>query len=104
MTKPSVYTLGGKVQIDLITLDTNGIGFMPSLARLSIQDPEGAVVTFSGGVGVVGGELSTASGYLYYLYRPLTIGWYQYEEWSADATGREGTFTNGFDVGDIVRN
>lgn len=105
--KPSVYVLGGKPEIDMTVYDINGDPFIPVYARLSIKAPGGTITTVSGGAGVPTGEMSTGSGYLYYLYRPLTIGWYEYEQWGADgnwpnANAREGTDTSGFEIIDKV--
>ena len=98
MTKPNVYVLGGVQEIDIITKDRNNTVFIPSEARLSIKEPgpAGVIVTVSGD------QLQTASGYQFYLYRPPTIGWYEYEVWVKDGSGREDTETNGFEVIDRV--
>lgn len=96
MTAPNRYVLGGTPEIDVTTTDQNGITFVPVAMRLSIKQPDGVIITLSGG------DLTIASGYMYYLYRPLTIGWYEYESWVRDGTGREDTATNGFDVYDRV--
>lgn len=94
--KPNVYILGGVPEIDLNTIDNQGVAFIPSESRLSIKQPDGVIITVSGD------GLSIASGYMYYLYRPPTIGWYEYEGWVKDNSGREDTETNGFEVTDRV--
>lgn len=104
MTAPNVYELGGKIEIDLTPYDTEGVPFIPTYARLTIEEPDGTMITYSGGFGVSGGELTTASGFLYTLYKAPQRGWYSYEQWAADSTGREGMFTGGFEVSDIIRN
>lgn len=94
--KPSVYVLGGKPEIDLTPTDLNGVFFVPTESRLSIKDPTGAITTYSGG------DLILASGYLYVLYHPTVIGWYEYEAWIKDGFGREDTDSRGFEVIDSV--
>ena len=96
MVAPNVYVLGGKPEIVIETYDIAGALFIPSLVRLSIKQPDGVIVTLSGA------ELSTGSGYLFYDYRPPTIGWYEYETWVRDPADREDTATNGFEVIDRV--
>lgn len=98
MAKPNVYVLGGITEIDATPTDQDGVFFVPSESRLSIKEPSGTIITVSGG----GLSMSPTSGYLYYLYRPTTIGWYEYEQWVKDSTGREIVKTNGFDVIDRV--
>ena len=90
------YVLGSKPEIDITPKDQNGIFFVPSLMRLSIKEPTGTIVTVSGA------ELTLASGYFLYLYQPATVGWYEYESWVADSTGREISKTKGFEVIDRV--
>lgn len=94
--KPNVYVLGGTPEIDVTPIDQDGLFFAPISMRLSIKQPDGAIITYSGS------DLTTASGYYYVLYRPPTIGWYEYEGWVRDGAGREDTATNGFDVIDNV--
>lgn len=96
MSGPNRYVLGGVPEVDIIPKDQDGIFFVPSELRLSIKQPDGNIITVSGA------EVTTASGYLYYLYRPPTIGWYEYETWVADSSGREVVDTKGFDVIDNV--
>lgn len=93
---PNVYVLGAKPELVFETEDINGNLIVPLEARLSIKQPDGVVLTYSGG------DLTTASGYLYFLYSPPTIGWYEYEGWVKDATGREDASTKGFEVIDRV--
>lgn len=83
--------------MDLTFTDTNGDPFTPLESRLSIKQPDGYIVTVSGS-----DDLVQASGYLYYLYQPPTRGWYEYEGWGKDGTGREVAQTNGFEVIDHV--
>jgi hypothetical protein len=61
-------------------------------------NPTGTV----GRSGGSGGGLVQASGYLYCLYAFPLVGWYQYEAWVRDATGREDAATRGFEVIDEV--
>lgn len=96
MTKPNVYVLGGKPEILLVPKDLNDTFFEYSEARLSIKEPTGTIITVSGS------DLTLASGYYYYSYRPPVIGWYEYEAWVKDGAGREDTATNGFEVTDRV--
>lgn len=97
MVAPNVYVLGGKPELDLTFTDINGDLFTPLESRLSIKQPDGHIITVSGSDYLVSG-----SGYLYYLYRPPVIGWYEYEGWGLDGNGREVTQTNGFEVIDHV--
>lgn len=97
VAKPNVYVLGSKPELDLAFTTTAGAPFEPSESRLSIKQPDGEIITVSGG-----GDLVYASGHLTYLYRPPTIGWYEYEGWGKDGTGREVANTNGFEVIDRV--
>jgi hypothetical protein len=96
MTDPNVYVRGGRPRINLNTVDTNGNSFIPTEARLSIEQPDGEIFTVSG-EGMV-----QASGISYYLYRPTQIGWYEYEAWVKDGYGFEDTDRNGFEVIDTV--
>lgn len=96
MTKPNVYILGGVPEIDIVTYDRENVIFIPDETRLSIKQPDGVIVTVSGD------GLQTVSGYQFYLYRPPAIGWYEYEVWVKDFSGREDTETNGFEVTDRV--
>lgn len=98
MTKPNVYVLGTIPELDLVFTNTDGATFEPSEMRLSVKQPDGEIITVSGG----DPSLVAASGYMYYLYRPPTIGWYEYEGWGKDTTGREVANTNGFEVIDRV--
>jgi hypothetical protein len=106
MSKPNVYVLGGKIEIDLTSYDVDGDTFIPDYARLSIKEPDGVIITVSGGVGVLSPDLTATavSGYLYYYYRPRLKGWVEYESWVKDGSGREGTDTAGFDIIDNVTN
>lgn len=94
--KPNVYVLGGKPELILTPLDLDGNFFIPTEARLSIKEPDGTIFTVSGS------DLTVGSGYLYYTFHPEQIGWYEYEGWVKDGTGREDTDTHGFDVTDRV--
>lgn len=102
MSKPNEYVLGGTIELDVTVYDTKKVPFIPNEARISVKEPTGTILTYSGGLNVVGGELVPASGYLYILYRPPIIGWYEYESWAKDGTGREPTSTNGFEIIDRV--
>lgn len=96
MAKPNVYVLGSVPELDLAFETVGGEAFTPAQSRLSVKQPDGEIITVSGG------DLIQASGYLYYLYKPPTIGWYEYEGWGKDGTGREVAQTNGFEVIDRV--
>lgn len=96
MVKPSVYILGGKPEIYLTPEDQDGNFFTPSQSRLSVKEPSGNIFTVSGA------DLTLASGYYFYDYKPATIGWYEYEIWVEDSAGREIVETNGFEVTDRV--
>lgn len=96
MAQPHRYVLGGVVEIDVTPKDQDGVFFVPAEQRLSIKEPDGDIITASGA------DLTTSSGYFYYLYRPPINGWFQYESWVKDSTGREITETKGFEVYDKV--
>ena len=96
MTAPHRYVLGGNEEIFFTPKDQDGIFFVPSEMRLSIEDPQGVIFTVSGA------GLTTASGYLSYLYKPVLKGWHQYEVWVKDGNGREKVETAGFEVYDKV--
>lgn len=98
MSAPSVYVLGGTPELDLQFYDLDDEPFVPTESRLSVKQPDGEIITYSGG----DLTLSGASGYLYTLYRPPVVGWYEYEGWGKDGNGREVTATNGFEVIDHV--
>lgn len=42
------------------------------------------------------------SGTLTYVYAPPVKGWYSYEGWGRDTSGREIAKTNGFEVVDTI--
>jgi hypothetical protein len=94
--KPNVYFLGGVQELRMAPKDQDGVFFVPSEMRLSIKPPTGTILTVSGG------EVTLASGFLYFRYRPATIGWYEYESWVKDASGGETVQSNGFEVIDRV--
>jgi hypothetical protein len=94
MVNTNVYILGGSPELKLEFYDQNGDAMVPSEVRLSIKDPTGEIITYSGA------ELTPVSGYLYYIYHPTVIGWHEYEGWGKDGTGREIAQTNGFEVVD----
>lgn len=96
LVKPNEYVLGGNVRLKLFPLDQDDDFFVPNESRLSIKQPDGVIVTVSGS------GLTTASGYLYYRYKPPTIGWYEYESWVKDSAENEDVQTNGFEVTDRV--
>lgn len=96
MVNPNVYILGGRPEIVVITKDLDGEPFIPTEMRLSIQDPTGAITTVSGG------DVTVASGYVYYSYRPPIKGFYATETWVKDGTGREDTAGGGFEVIDTI--
>lgn len=97
MVKPNVYVLGGKPELIITPTDLEGNFFIPSETRLSIKQPDGVIITYSGG------DLTIVpSGYMFIDYRPPTRGWYEYESWVKDGNGREDTARNGFEVIDTV--
>lgn len=96
MAIPNTYVLGSVPEIDLTTKNLDGTIMVPVESRVSFKQPNGTIVTYSGGA------MTAASGYQYVLYRPPTIGWYEYEGWVKDSSGREIVKTNGFEVIDRV--
>jgi len=93
---PSVYVLGGKPELKLTFENASGYPFTPTEVRLSIKAPDGVITTASGN-----GDLTvSASGIYTYLYKPNIIGWYEYEGWGKDSSGREIADTSGFEVVD----
>ena len=90
------YILGGRPELTVTTTDLKGVTFVPSLIRLSVEAPDGSITTVSGA------DMTVASGYMSYLYHPLTLGWYATETWVKDGTGREDTAGSGFEVIDSV--
>jgi hypothetical protein len=94
----NTYILGGAPELKLAFYDLDNKPMIPSEYRLSVKNPLGDILTVSGA------ELTTSvSGtYLTYIYRPPVIGWYEYEAWGKDGTGREIAQTNGFEVTDRV--
>lgn len=96
MAVPNVYVLGSIPRLRLTPLTEEGEPFTPIEARLSVKQPDGEIITTSGG------DLTQGSGYLFVLYRPPTIGWYEYEGWAKDGLGQEVANTKGFEVVDRV--
>ena len=94
MAKPHRYVLGSTPEIDLIPKDEDGVVFEPVLVRLSIKEPSGTIITYSGA------DLTQGSGYLYTLYSPPLVGFYEYEGWVKDGTGREIASTASFEIYD----
>jgi hypothetical protein len=94
MAKPHRYVLGSKPEIDLTFYNENDQQFTPTEYRVSIKDPTGTITTYSGG------ELTQGSGYLYVMYKPPVIGYYEYEGWGMDGAGREIASTASFEVYD----
>ncbi len=90
---PNVYVLGGTPELRMEFDNSSGQPFTPILVRLSIKAPDGDIVTISGADLTV-----SASGIYTYLYRPETIGWYEYEGWGRDSSDREIAETSGFEV------
>lgn len=99
---PSVYVLGGAPEIRLEFFDLNGNPMVPIVAKLSIKEPSGNIITVSGGTTIPDGDLILGSGYMYYIYEPPTIGWTEYEGWGEDGMGRSVAQTAGFEVIDRV--
>lgn len=98
------YNLGGTVEIDLTTFDVNNASFIPSETRLSIKEPIGTLITVSGGNSDLLTTIdTTGSGNMqYYIYRPPYTGWYAYEVWAKDNSGREIVKYKGFEIEDVV--
>lgn len=94
MAKPNRYVLGSKPELDVTFYNTEGVRFTPSEYRLSVKEPTGTIVTYSGG------ELTQGSGYLYVLYKPPLVGYYEYEGWGKDGAGREIASTASFEIYD----
>lgn len=90
------FVLGSKPMLKVSTVDENGVTFIPSEIRVSIKEPDGTVLTYSGG------DLTTASGYMYLYYQPDATGWHQWEAWVKDGNQREAAETRGFEVYDLV--
>ncbi len=95
MARPNEYNLGSTVEIDTVPTDLDDAFFVPEESRLSVKEPTGNIVTVSGD------GLTVASGYMYYRYKPETVGWYQYEYWHRE-DDREFAKTAGFEVTDRV--
>lgn len=95
MTRPNRYVLGSTVEISSEPEDTTGVFFVPQESRLSIEEPDGNIITVSGA------GLTVASGFLYYLYKTEVTGWVQYEYWHKEDV-RESVETSGFEVYDRV--
>lgn len=96
LTKPNVWELGSRPRILVVPTDQDDMFFEPSEMRLSVKAPSGTITTVSGA------ELTIASGYYFYYYKPETRGWYEYESWVKDSAGREITKSNGFEIIDRV--
>lgn len=92
MTKPNTYELGSAPEITIVFTDLEDVYFVPDKIRLSIERPDGVVITVSGAA------LTVASGYLSYVYEPPTIGWYSYYVWGEDNANREIAKLQGFEV------
>ena len=95
MARPNEYNLGGNVDILSTPTDLQDVFFVPQESRLSIKEPSGTIITVSGA------DITVASGYMVYEYKPPTVGWYQYEWWHREDT-KEVVKTLGFEVTDKV--
>lgn len=91
------YVLGTKPRLKLIPKDINGIFFVPNESRISVKEPTGDIITYSGADLTI-----VTSGYLFVIYRPPVRGYYEYEGWVKDGNGLEDAATNGFEVYDRV--
>jgi len=96
MAVPNVYVLGSIPRLKLTPLTEESEPFTPIEVRLSVKQPDGEIITYSGG------DLTQGSGYLFVLYRPPAIGWYEYEGWAKDGLEQEVANTKGFEVVDRV--
>lgn len=94
--KPNKYNLGSKPDLLLTTVGIHDESIIPTESRISVKSPDGVIFTVSGA------DMTVASGYMFYTYTPPTIGWYEYEGWVKDGTGREDAATRGFEVTDRV--
>lgn len=97
MTKPNEYILGGTVAVRAKFTDDAGTGVTPIEMRISVKEPSGTILTVSGGDLT---PFATISGMFFFMYRPPTIGWYEYESWGKDGNGNEVVQTNGFEIVD----
>lgn len=93
--KPNVYVYGARPEIVLSPLDIDGNPFVPDEARLTIDAPNGTIT-------VSGAQMTQDGDYLTYIYTPTTSGYFAYEAWVADTTGRETAEHNGFYVIDRI--
>lgn len=92
------FELGGNVKLSETTEDEDGNAFIATDSRLSVQDPTSSVFTVSGeGMVLASGEMS-------YLYTPFVRGFYNYEFWWVDPSGREFVTAHGFDITDYLVN
>jgi hypothetical protein len=96
MTRPKNYVLGSTPEIRLATTDTDGNSVSPTLARLTIDAPDGTTLTISGGV------MTDNVTYLSYVYSPTVSGFFMYEAWVEDSSGNEASSQHGFYVVDRV--
>ena len=95
--KPNVYSLGARPEIRIAVVDDAGAVVQPTEARLSIQDASGTITTVSGA------DMTwTDSTYYAYTYYPTASGFYSYEAWAKDSSGREVADSNSFHVYDRV--
>jgi hypothetical protein len=92
---PNVYVLGGTPEITVKFYNSDDELFDPTDVRLSVKAPGGTITTVSGGDLTI-----VASGIYTYLFKPETIGWYEYESWGRDSSSREIADTSGFEVTD----
>lgn len=77
----------------MVFTDTDDEPFTPAYARLSIERPDGVIITVSGEhMDII------ASGTLSYVYHPPMVGWYSYYGWGEDTSNREIAKENGFEV------
>lgn len=95
MARPNEYNLGSTVELDAYPTDLENDFFIPEESRLSIKEPSGSIITVSGA------DLTVASGYMYYVYKPPEVGWYQYEVWHREDVN-EIAKTKGFEITDKV--
>lgn len=97
MVAPNTYNLGSSPEILLAFEDTDDDPFIPVFVRLSIEEPTGTITTVSGeDMNII------ASGTLSYVYNPPVKGWYSYEGWGRDSSGREIARSSGFEVVDTI--
>jgi hypothetical protein len=94
VAKPNRYVLGSTPDLTLKYYDENNQLIVPLESRLTVKEPDGTIVTYSGI------DMIQAPDHLYVIYRPPVIGHYEYEGWGKDGDGRETASTLSFEIYD----